>query len=58
MLDSPTILLEDNHLLAIDKPAGMPTAPPASANTAADWACAFLKLRHAKPGTVYLGVVH
>ena len=58
MLDSPTILLEDNHLLAIDKPAGMPTAPPASANTAADWACAFLKLRHAKPGNVYLGVVH
>lgn len=58
MIREPVILLEDNHLLAIDKPAGLPTAPPASVDTAADWAKGFLKTRHCKPGNVYLGVVH
>ena len=58
MIREPVILLEDNHLLAINKPAGLPTAPPASVDTAADWAKAFLKKRHSKPGNVYLGVVH
>lgn len=58
MIREPVVLFEDNHLLAVNKPAGMPTAPPASADTAADWAKAFLKTRHSKPGNVYLGVVH
>lgn len=58
MFREPAILLEDNHLLAIDKPAGMPSSPPATGMTAADWAKSFLKTRHSKRGNVYLGVVH
>ena len=52
------ILYEDNHLLAINKPAGLPTQGvvegAASVLTAAK---AYLKTKFKKPGNVYLGVV-
>lgn len=52
------ILYEDNHLLALAKPAGLPTmgvAPqvPSLLALAKD----YLKHRYSKPGNVYLGVV-
>lgn len=53
------ILYEDNHLLAVDKPAGMPVVPDASGDRSLlDAAKAHLKEKHAKPGEVFLGVVH
>src|SRR5688572_17168325 len=52
------ILFEDNHLLVVNKPAGLPTQGvvegAASVVTAAK---AYLKSKYKKPGNVYLGVV-
>jgi 23S rRNA pseudouridine1911/1915/1917 synthase len=52
------VLFEDNHLLVVNKPAGLPTQGvvegAASVVTAAK---AYLKAKHKKPGNVYLGVV-
>lgn len=57
--DSVSVLFEDNHLLALDKPAGMPTVPDASGDPSLlDAAKAYLKEKYAKPGEVFLGVVH
>ncbi len=52
------ILFEDNHLLAVLKPAGLPTmgvepGRPSLVTIAKD----YLKRKHHKPGNVYLGVV-
>jgi 23S rRNA pseudouridine1911/1915/1917 synthase len=53
------ILYEDNHILVIVKPVNMPTQEddsrdPDLLNTLK----AELKVRHQKPGNVYLGLVH
>ena len=52
------ILYEDNHLLVVNKPAGLATQGvvegAASVVTAAK---AYLKVKYKKPGNVYLGVV-
>jgi 23S rRNA pseudouridine1911/1915/1917 synthase len=52
------ILFEDNHLLVIDKPAGIPTqgAQP-SEESMVTLAKDYIKHRYQKPGNVYLGVV-
>ena len=55
----PAILHEDNHLLALDKPAGMLSQGDATGDLSlVDWASADLKRRHDKPGNVYVGLVH
>jgi len=60
MANSPPldVLFEDNHLLVINKPVGLPTQGviegAASVVTAAK---AYLKQKYQKPGNVYLGVV-
>ncbi|MEM6330948.1 MAG: RNA pseudouridine synthase [Planctomycetota bacterium] len=52
------VLLEDNHLLAINKPAALPTmGAPAGTPTLLDKAKAYIAQKHNKPGNVYLGVV-
>lgn len=52
------VLYEDNHLLAINKPAGLATmGTDAGKATAARLCQAYLKERYRKPGNVYLGVV-
>lgn len=53
------VLYEDNHLLAVFKPAGVlvqtdRTGDPSLQETAKAW----LKERYAKPGNVFLGIVH
>src|SRR4029078_2126744 len=55
----PRILFEDNHCLAIAKPAplltqGVPTGLP----TLEAWAKAYLREKYSKRGNVYLGVPH
>lgn len=53
------ILCEDGPLLAVNKPAGVVCqgAPP-GVTSLIDEVKAYLKQKYAKPGNVYLGVVH
>ncbi len=56
---TPTVLFEDNHLLAIDKPSGLPAAHfDGDTGTADLWAKEYLRAKYQKPGNVFLGVVH
>ncbi len=53
------VLYEDNHLLAIAKPAGLLAQGDRTGDPcAADLAAAYLKERCGKPGNVYVGLVH
>lgn len=57
--DSLDILYEDNHCLALNKPAGWPcTHFDGGEETVDRLAKAYLKEKHGKPGNVFLGVVH
>ncbi len=52
------VLYEDNHLLVVDKPAGLPTMgvkdnQPSVLSVARD----YIKRKYGKPGNVYLGIV-
>ena len=52
------VLYEDNHLLAVVKPAGLPTmGTPEGQPTLLTLAKEYVKQRYEKPGNVYLGVV-
>jgi 23S rRNA pseudouridine1911/1915/1917 synthase len=52
------VLYEDNHLLAVWKPAGLATmGAVAGTPTLLTAAKQYIKLRYSKPGNVYLGVV-
>jgi 23S rRNA pseudouridine1911/1915/1917 synthase len=57
--DSLDILFEDNHCLALNKPAGWPSTHfDGTEETVDRLAKAYLKEKHNKPGNVFLGVVH
>lgn len=52
------MLYEDNHLLAVVKPAGLATmGAVAGQPTLVTWAQDYLRRRYHKPGNVYIGVV-
>jgi len=52
------ILYEDNHLLAVNKPAGLATMGVAAGMpSVVTLAKQYIKARYRKPGNVYLGVV-
>jgi 23S rRNA pseudouridine1911/1915/1917 synthase len=52
------ILYEDNHLLAINKPALLPTMGVESGRLSAlELAKDYIKVKYSKPGNVFLGVV-
>jgi 23S rRNA pseudouridine1911/1915/1917 synthase len=52
------VLYEDNHLLAVNKPAGIPTQGAAAGRPSlVSLAKAYVKQKYVKPGNVYLGVV-
>jgi 23S rRNA pseudouridine1911/1915/1917 synthase len=54
-----TILYEDNHLLAVSKPAGLLVQGDRTGDpTVLDQAKSYLKQKYHKPGKVYLGLVH
>ncbi len=54
-----TVLFEDNHLLIIDKPAGLLCQAAAPGDDhAVERARAFIKARDAKPGNVHVALVH
>lgn len=53
------VLHHDNHLLALAKPAGLPTVPDDSGDPSLlDLARAWVEETYAKPGRAFLGVVH
>ena len=55
---NPEILYEDNHLLVVNKPAGVLTQSDYSGATSLlEELKTFIKTRDAKPGNVYLGMV-
>jgi 23S rRNA pseudouridine1911/1915/1917 synthase len=57
--DALDILYEDNHLIAVNKPCGWPSAHFAGVDETMDRVVkAYLKEKYAKPGQVFLGVVH
>jgi 23S rRNA pseudouridine1911/1915/1917 synthase len=53
-----TVLYEDNHCLAVDKPAGLSTQAPPGVPALELLARDYLKEKYHKPGRVYLGVPH
>jgi 23S rRNA pseudouridine1911/1915/1917 synthase len=56
--DALDVLFEDNHLLAVAKPAGLVTmGGPAGEPSLLAMAKRYVKVRYHKPGNVYLGVV-
>lgn len=56
---SLAVLFEDNHCLAVCKPAGQPTLSDASGDAALHaQACEYLREKYHKPGQVFLGVLH
>lgn len=55
----PKILYEDNHLLAVEKPAGWLTQPSGTDQDSLEEYCKrWLKEKYNKPGNVYLMAVH
>jgi 23S rRNA pseudouridine1911/1915/1917 synthase len=59
MSETPLILFEDNHCVAVAKPAGLLTqGVPPGIPTLESQVKAYLKERYHKPGNVYLGIPH
>jgi 23S rRNA pseudouridine1911/1915/1917 synthase len=59
MNDDPVILFEDNHCLAVAKPAGLLTqGVPPGLPTLEALVKDYLRRRYHKPGNVYLGIPH
>lgn len=55
----PTVLYEDNHLLAVNKPAGWLVQGDRTGDaTLTDWGKTYLKEKYAKPGAVFLHPAH
>jgi len=58
-MESIKVLYEDNHLLAVNKPAGWLVQGDETGDlTLSDWAKEYIKVRYHKPGAVFLGVIH
>ncbi len=56
---NPSIIYEDNHLLVLNKPSGMPAVPDCSRDySLLDWGRDYIKKTKNKPGNVFLAVVH
>ncbi|HIF14406.1 MAG TPA: RluA family pseudouridine synthase [Bacteroidetes bacterium] len=58
-MNEPDILYEDNHLIAVNKPAGvLSQGDRTNDKTLADDVKAYLKNKYNKPGDVFLGIIH
>jgi 23S rRNA pseudouridine1911/1915/1917 synthase len=59
MLTEADIIFEDNHIIIVHKPAGIPTQGDETGDIALfEMVQDFLKKKYSKPGDVYLGLVH
>ncbi|WP_164104661.1 RluA family pseudouridine synthase [Candidatus Laterigemmans baculatus] len=54
---SPVVLYEDNHLLVLNKPAGLATVGTTDRPSVYRWAGEYLKQKYNKPGNVFVGIV-
>lgn len=55
----PVVIFEDNHLLALNKPAGwLVQGDKTGDETLTDWGKQYLKVKYDKPGAVYLNPAH
>jgi Pseudouridylate synthases, 23S RNA-specific len=55
----PTVLYEDNHLLVLNKPAGLLVQGDKTGDlTLTDWGRGYLKQKYDKPGAVFLHPAH
>lgn len=53
------VLYEDNHLLALFKPAGVPTQGDITGDVSLlEWARGWVGRKYSKPGAVFIGLVH
>ncbi|MEO0733744.1 MAG: RluA family pseudouridine synthase [Bacteroidota bacterium] len=53
------VLFEDNHLIAVNKPAGILSQSDVTGDTTVmDWTKNYIKHRYDKPGAVFLGSIH
>lgn len=53
------IIYEDNHLIAVNKPAGwLVQGDETGDQPLSEWVKEYIKLRYKKPGDVFLGVIH
>jgi len=53
------VLYEDNHLIAVNKPARMLVQGDKTGDsTIGDWVKRYIKDRYNKPGDVFLGIIH
>jgi len=58
-LYKPYVVYQDNHLLIMNKPSGMPVVPDSSGDfSLLDHGKAYLKYTRNKPGNVFLAVIH
>ncbi len=56
---NPKIVYEDNHLLIVNKPAGMLSQGDSTGDaTILDWGKRYIKVQYDKPGDVFLGLAH
>lgn len=56
---NPTVRHEDNHCLVVDKPAGLLTQGDRTGDPSlVDWVAEYWKVKYAKPGNVYVGLIH
>jgi len=59
VIPAPVVLFEDNHCLALEKPAGLLTMGDQTGDpTLVDVAREYLRVKYQKPGNVFVGVVH
>jgi 23S rRNA pseudouridine1911/1915/1917 synthase len=59
MINPLQVLYEDNHLLIINKPAGMLVQGDVTGDKPlVDLGKEYIKIKYQKPGEVFLGVVH
>jgi len=57
-MHAPEVLYEDNHLIAVNKPAGIATmGAERGSSSLVDEVKWYLKRKYNKPGNVYLGIV-
>lgn len=58
-LQDLVVIYEDNHLIAVNKPAGILVHGDETGDlTLVDQVKMYIKIRYEKPGDVYLGVIH
>lgn len=56
---TPVVLYEDNHLLVVNKPAGLLTQPSGTNEDSLEAVCKhWLKEKYQKPGQVFLHAIH